>query len=206
MEFPSSKHIISMTTVLFVTSAVLGVMVTSGRRTGRLSSRISVPKNYFPFVSRRPLSRHAGRTGRMVPALSGIRRVSFKTYASGVSNPSRYLTKHQSTPTCPPLKKRIVVDVRKKEEGEETGIIPYTDHVQCDLTDDVEERIEAAITAGIIPSEVDEEIEIIVYCASGKRAARFADGLKARGFDNVEAWGYTELADRYSHAHLRHGH
>jgi len=67
------------------------------------------------------------------------------------------------------------------------------------LEDDVEAAIARGIEAGILINDPDREI--VVYCKSGKRAGRFAEGLMEKGYADVKIGSYSELKERYDHAH-----
>lgn len=82
-----------------------------------------------------------------------------------------------------------VIDVRGEAEAKRDGSLQGTLRIECGISDDVEAKLGAA--AGLLPK--DKNARVLVYCRSGRRAGRFAEGLKLRGYTNVTTGACKEF-------------
>eukprot|EP00470_Lotharella_oceanica_P000875 CAMPEP_0170169362 /NCGR_PEP_ID=MMETSP0040_2-20121228/2283_1 /TAXON_ID=641309 /ORGANISM="Lotharella oceanica, Strain CCMP622" /LENGTH=183 /DNA_ID=CAMNT_0010408065 /DNA_START=218 /DNA_END=770 /DNA_ORIENTATION=- len=138
--------------------------------------------------------------GSSVPPRAALRIVKeFERLPSRVATFGTAVSVQDGVSKCPPLKRRILVDVRGPEEAQKDGELPYTNRIECGPEDDVEAAITRGVEAVILVN--DPEREIVVYCKSGKRAGRFAQALMEKGYNDVKFKSYAELKNRYDHAH-----
>jgi len=76
-----------------------------------------------------------------------------------------------------------VVDLRRPEEIEDTGRIEGAENILHTEIDEIAELIGE-----------DTDRAVILYCGSGRRAARAIEALRERGFSGlVNAGGYSDL-------------
>ncbi|MEX0916090.1 MAG: rhodanese-like domain-containing protein [Wenzhouxiangellaceae bacterium] len=78
-----------------------------------------------------------------------------------------------------------VIDVRSAEEVEETGTLAGAEHIPHTEVDELVDFIGD-----------DTARAVILYCGSGRRAARAIDNLRERGYHGmVNAGGYEDLRE-----------
>jgi len=105
--------------------------------------------------------------GSSVPPRAALRIVKeFERLPSRVATFGTAVSVQDGVSKCPPLKRRILVDVRGPEEAQKDGELPYTNRIECGPEDDVEAAITRGVEAVILVN--DPEREIVVYCKSGK--------------------------------------
>uniref|UniRef100_A0A6V3KKX3 Rhodanese domain-containing protein n=1 Tax=Lotharella globosa TaxID=91324 RepID=A0A6V3KKX3_9EUKA len=88
----------------------------------------------------------------------------------------------------------VFIDVRGYEEAERDGTLPNSLTAQCDNSHDVKECVDKGLTKGAVPQDPKTAPPLVVYCRSGKRAQRFADELKRRGYKNITVGSVKSLA------------
>ena len=88
----------------------------------------------------------------------------------------------------------LLMDVRNDDEFEQKAIKGSV-HWPIGLTDDPEARLKLAQADGAIPA--DPSRPILVFCRSGGRAARAAEGLRALGFTNVANGGGIDEVNKH---------
>jgi phage shock protein E len=92
-----------------------------------------------------------------------------------------------STSTLPTT---VFLDVRTPEEISVAKLSPPGAWVGCSCTPDAAPELEAD-AAKLLP---DKEAPVIVYCKSGRRAAKAKDVLVAKGYTTVlNAGGFDDL-------------
>mmetsp|Transcript_3580 Transcript_3580/g.5123 ORF Transcript_3580/g.5123 Transcript_3580/m.5123 type:complete len:119 (-) Transcript_3580:390-746(-) len=100
------------------------------------------------------------------------------------------------TPKYQLKEKRLIIDVRSKEEAEKTGELKASVRVECSMSFNPEGCVDRGVKNGAIPADPSQIEEVIVYCRSGRRAKRFADVLKKRGFKNIITGSIDELKEK----------
>ncbi|GAB5363813.1 hypothetical protein AAMO2058_000915300 [Amorphochlora amoebiformis] len=102
----------------------------------------------------------------------------------------------------PDGKEVLVIDVRSEDEAKHHGILKGSSRVRCDITSTG--CVEKGIAAGLIPEDAKKCPEIVVYCKSGRRAGRFAEMLKERGYSVKDYGKLEDLAKKYGidHEHI----
>mmetsp|Transcript_21516 Transcript_21516/g.41752 ORF Transcript_21516/g.41752 Transcript_21516/m.41752 type:complete len:225 (+) Transcript_21516:98-772(+) len=87
----------------------------------------------------------------------------------------------------------LLIDVRGEAEAQRDGVIPGSLSSQCDRNSDVQECVNKGLAKGVVPQDPKTAPPLIVYCRTGKRASRFAEELKRRGYKNITVGGMNDL-------------